>query len=72
MEDSKLTKTQKLQIKNESEKCLSLCKKKAVAKSFVSLDPDKNQDIMQSFPKYKANHPGIQNASGTFFKVLPK
>ena len=61
VELSHLSKAQKLQIKKESEKCIALCKKKVVAKNFVSFESKENNS---DFPKYSAYHPEIINASG--------
>jgi len=67
VEFSILSKAQKLQIRKESEKCLSLCKKKSVAKSFVSLEKNEDVKTKTDFPNYKSVHPEIQNASGTIY-----
>ena len=40
---SKVVKTQKLQIKNEAEKCMALCKKRLIAQNFTSFEANKNQ-----------------------------
>jgi len=65
VEFSSLNKPQKLQIKKESEKCSALCKKKSVAKNFVSVDKDDNVKHKLEFPKYSSMHPEIQNTSGS-------
>ena len=64
VEFSTLTKPQKLQIRKESEKYSALCKKKSVAKNFVSVDEDENDKSKLEFPRYHSMHPDIQNASG--------
>jgi hypothetical protein len=67
LELSHLSNAQKLQIKKESEKCIALCKKKAVAKNFVSFESKENNNNNSDFPKYSANHPEIINASGILY-----
>ena len=63
---SKLTKTQKLQIKNETEKSLSFCKKAVTAKSLTSISTNENHDKKEAFPFYKSFHPQLENSSGNF------
>ena len=63
---STLSKAQKLQIRKESEKCMALCKKKSVAKSFVSLEKDNDVRSKIDFPKYDVMHHQIENTSGKF------
>ena len=67
IELSNLSKAQKLQIKKESAKSIALCKKKVVAKNFVSFECKENNKNKSDFPKYSANHPEINNASGILF-----
>ena len=64
IELSKVAKNQKLQTKNEAEKCISLCKKRLIAQNFTSLESNKKEATQSDFPKYAATHPQIQNASG--------
>jgi len=58
---SRLTKAQQLQIIIETEKSLSFCKNARVGKSQVLID-EKSNNV--DFPKYKATHVEIPNASG--------
>ena len=64
---SKLTKAQKLQIKNDTEKSLSLCKKAVTAKNLTTMSQDGVQDDTDNFPVYKSLHPQFENASGKFY-----
>ena len=64
---SKVAKNQKSQIKNEAEKCMARCKKRVIAKNFTSFGSNENPSTQSDFPKYKAVHPQIQNASGDLF-----
>ena len=64
VEFSTLSKAQKLQIRKESEKCMALCKKKSVAKSFVSIEKADDVKSKTDFPKYDVMHPEIENTSG--------
>ena len=58
---SRLTKAQQLQIIIETEKSLSFCKHARVGKSQVLIN-EKSNNV--DFPKYKATHVEIPNASG--------
>ena len=64
IESSHLSKAQKQQIKKDSEKCIALCKKKVVAKNFVSLESKDRSKSSPDFPRYSSIHPEILNASG--------
>ena len=64
LDSGKLTKNQMIQIKKETEKCISLCKKKNVAKNFISFESKGSPKSQAQFPRYVAQHPVIQNASG--------
>ena len=61
---SNITKTQKSQIKNETEKCIAFCKKEVISKNFTSLNLNNKQDVKDEFPTYKTPHSIIENASG--------
>ena len=63
---SKLTKTQKLQIKNDTEKSLSFCKKAVTAKNLTTIAHAEKLDDTDTFPVYKSLHPQFENASGKF------
>ena len=63
---SKLSKSQKLQIKNETEKSLSFCKKAVTAKSLTSISQNETLDKKESFPSYTSLHPQLENSSGNF------
>ena len=64
LDSGKLTKNQMIQLKKETEKCISLCKKKSVAKNFISFESKESAKSQRQFPKYVGQHPVIQNASG--------
>ena len=61
---SNLTKSQKSQIKNETEKCIACCKKEVISKNFTSLNMNNKPDVKDKFPTYKTPHSLIENASG--------
>ena len=64
LKQSHLTKTQKLQIKNETEKSMSFCKKAVTAKNLTTISSNKHDDETQEFPTYKSYHSELLNASG--------
>ena len=64
LDAAKLTKNQMIQLKKETDKCISLCKKKNVAKNFISFDSNESPKSQRQFPKYVGKHHVIQNASG--------
>ena len=63
---SKLTTSQKLQIKNETEKSLSFCKNALTAKNLTTISQAGNKDDNKKFPAYKSFHSELENASGKF------
>ena len=63
---SNLSKSQKLQIKSETENAINFCKKGVVGLNLTSYKCDGIQDTTTNFPVYKATHSDIQNASGVF------
>ena len=69
LKQSKLTKTQKLQIKNETEKSMSFCKKAVTAKNLTTISSTESHDKNDDFPTYKSYHSQLENASGKFFCI---
>ena len=61
---SKLTKVQKLQIMDESEKSVGLCKTAIIAKDVTDVNKMDKDRSESNFPCYKALHGEIKNASG--------
>ena len=64
MRTSKLSKTQKLQMKSDIEKSLALCKKRLATKSFTSLKSNEHNAHSVSFTTYNKPHAQLPNASG--------
>ena len=61
---SNLTKNQRLQLKNEIEKSMLLCKNGLMAKNLTSFDHNQQQHAKSKFPFYIRKHLQIENASG--------
>ena len=70
LKQSKLNKTQKLQIKNETEKSMSFCKKAVTAKNLTTITSTESHDKKDDFPTYRAYHPQLLNTSGKFIFYL--
>ena len=67
VERSTLTKSQKLQVKNEVGKCMDVCKKRIMANSLTPFQYKDNKGAPSDFPTYNATHPEIINASGLVY-----
>ena len=61
---SKLTKSEKLQIKSGTEKAIAFCKKGLMASNLTSFIANEENDTATNFPNYKTPHLLIPNASG--------
>ena len=64
MRTSKLSKSQKLQMKSDIEKSLASCKKFLATKHFTALESCDPNSRSVSFPTYHEPHAQLQNASG--------
>ena len=64
MRTSKLSKSQKLQMKSDIEKSLALCKKRLATKNFTDLKSNEHNVRPVSFPTYHTPHAQLTNASG--------
>ena len=61
---SNLTKSQRLQFKNDSQKSMMFCKNGVMAKNLASFKSTDEQNAKANFPSYTRVHSQMKNASG--------
>ena len=67
---SNLTKNQRLQLKNDTEKSMVFCKNGVMAKNLTAFKPNEEQNSNAKFPSYSRVHSQIKNASGKYINLL--